>query len=122
MVACIRQRAGHHLGSIATVSVPGEIGTRAQSPSLIAHGAAGAKARSAQRIDGMHARIGYLWHQVVSSFWLVPSLLLVLAIAVSVATLAIDATLGRANPAPVDWLYGGSPEGARLLLSTVAGR
>lgn len=69
----------------------------------------------------MRAKVGYLWHRLTTSFWLVPCLALVLAIALAIATLAIDARLGPGEATPIGWLYGGGPAGARSLLSTVAG-
>jgi uncharacterized membrane protein len=61
----------------------------------------------------------HYWSAVRASFWLVPGLMVVGAIALAGAALAIDESLSPgAMPA---WVYAGGADGARALLSTVAG-
>lgn len=75
----------------------------------------------------MRARLLRFWDDLRASYWFLPALLTVLAIAASQGVLALDRALldgellGR-QAGFVDWLHGaGEPEGARALLSTIAG-
>lgn len=69
----------------------------------------------------MQAQLLKLWDDLRSSYWFVPSLMTLGAIALAFATTAIDGYVGPAWIEDIDWLYGNQPAGARALLSTVAG-
>jgi uncharacterized membrane protein len=61
-----------------------------------------------------------LWNRLRGTYWFVPSLLTLAAIALGSGLVAID----RRFPDAAGWLwwaYGGGPDGARALLSAVAG-
>lgn len=58
---------------------------------------------------------------VRGSYWFVPSLLALLGFALGLALVYLDALIGDAWLGRFEWFYGSRPEGARALLSTVAG-
>ncbi|MDQ6944403.1 MAG: DUF2254 domain-containing protein [Candidatus Eremiobacteraeota bacterium] len=67
----------------------------------------------------MNGRLGKLTDALAANLWLIPLLAFVLAFALSRGLLAFDQTLDVSTKA---WfLYGGSPQGARQLLATIAG-
>ena len=62
------------------------------------------------------------WEEIRTSFWFVPTLMVVAAIALSLATIHLDkATPGQNWVATLGWTFTRGPEGSRALLSTVAG-
>ena len=67
----------------------------------------------------MRTRLLHLWDELTSSYWFVPTAMLVLAAAGAIGTLWVD----RHWTAPTQstWIYTGGPAGARSLLSAVAG-
>lgn len=68
----------------------------------------------------MKTRLAHLWEMLVTSYWFVPSIMLVAAAAFAIGILWLDVVL----PPEVKswaWLYSGGSAGARSLLSTVAG-
>ncbi|MCB0153492.1 MAG: DUF2254 domain-containing protein [Anaerolineae bacterium] len=69
----------------------------------------------------MKTKLLNFWENLRSTYWFLPSLLAVLAIVLAMVTIQLDEylLLQQANSLP--WLYTGGPEGARSLLSTVAG-
>lgn len=69
----------------------------------------------------MKTHLSNLWEALRVSYWFVPSLMLVLAFVLSLVTLQADVTLGSRVTERVEWIYSSDPEGARKLLSTVAG-
>lgn len=69
----------------------------------------------------MNTRAANLWERLRASFWFVPTLMAGGAIVLSFATLLIDEAIAYAEIADVWWIYTGGAEGARALLSTVAG-
>ena len=69
----------------------------------------------------MHTRLLAIWDDLRSSYWFIPSLLTLGAIALSFATTAIDGFVGPEWITQVRWLYENKPDGARTLLSTIAG-
>ena len=62
-----------------------------------------------------------LWDTLRSSYWFIPSLMAFGAVLLSFATTMADGRIGGAWIDDVNWLYANKPEGARTLLSTVAG-
>ena len=70
----------------------------------------------------MKVRLLRTWDAIRSSYWVLPTLMTVAAVGLSQAALALDHTLLDRGIGVVAWLHGaGEPEGARALLSTVAG-
>jgi uncharacterized membrane protein len=68
----------------------------------------------------MKTRLLHLWHVLNSSYWFVPTLMILGSVLLAVATLWLDRSLrpGALEDAVV--IYLGGAEGARTLLSTVA--
>jgi uncharacterized membrane protein len=63
-----------------------------------------------------------LVNAIRSSFWFVPAVMTASAALLSLGAIALDRTLVDGTSAlPGHWIYTGGPEGARQLLSTVAG-
>lgn len=69
----------------------------------------------------MRVRLQNLWESLRASYWFIPSLLAALAIALALAGVSLDQSFGEAWLAGRWWVYRGGPEGARTVLSTVAG-
>lgn len=69
----------------------------------------------------MKTRFIKAWESVRASYWFVPMLMAILAIALSFATTAVDSIVGADWIDQIDWLYANKPDGARALLSTIAG-
>ncbi len=69
----------------------------------------------------MNALLVTLWAHVRNSYWFIPSLMAISAIALSLLTTAIDSRVGAEWMENVSWLYANKPAGARAVLSTVAG-
>lgn len=66
-------------------------------------------------------KLGKLWDSLHSSYWFVPTLMAGLAIALAFAMLTLDQS-GKSGPIEkLAWIYAGGPDGARTLLSTIAG-
>lgn len=69
----------------------------------------------------MKIKLFKLWDSLHSSYWFVPMLMAAGAIALSFLALTLD-RLGKAGPIEsFGWIYTGGPDGARTLLSSVAG-
>ncbi|MDD2732877.1 MAG: DUF2254 domain-containing protein [Desulfuromonadaceae bacterium] len=69
----------------------------------------------------MKTKLFNFWHSFRSSYWFVPTVMAVVSIALSFCTTTIDDVLSRDISEKIGWLYSGGPEGARSILSTVAG-
>lgn len=66
-------------------------------------------------------RLGKLWDSVNSSYWFVPALMMISTIAIAFGLLRID-RLGYYGPMQKwGWIYAGSADGARGVLSAIAG-
>lgn len=61
------------------------------------------------------------WYSLRSSFWLVPALMAVGVTGLSFVTIALDEAVSQRLTAEILTMYRGGPEGARTLLSTIAG-
>lgn len=68
----------------------------------------------------MKMRLFHLWDKLTSSYWFVPSLMLTGAFLLATAMLLLDEHVLRTAKTS-RWLYAGGLEGARTLLSAVAG-
>lgn len=64
--------------------------------------------------------LGY-WHRVRGSYWFIPSVMTLAAAALSAVTVEIDRRLGISWVEDVWWVNVNKPEGARVVLSTIAG-
>ncbi len=70
----------------------------------------------------MPTRISYLWDSLRTSYWFVPTLLNVSAAILAFGMVAFDRGIQDAPIAEkVWWVYDGGPEGARGVLSAIAG-
>lgn len=66
-------------------------------------------------------RLFEMIEEVRDSYWFVPGLLALGGIVAGAGLVAIDAWIGDSWLEVAPWLYGGRPEGARAMLSTIAG-
>ena len=69
----------------------------------------------------MKSKVLAIWDAVRSSFWFVPAAMVVGAMALAWLTTILDEQFATAQLAGIEWIYSGSAEGARSMLSTVAG-
>jgi len=69
----------------------------------------------------MRARLEQLLDRLRTGFWFVPSLMIGLAIVFALLLLWVDGKVDPGINASLAWAYSGGPEGARSLLSTIAG-
>ncbi len=69
----------------------------------------------------MNLRIQQYWELLRSSYWFVPTLLCLAAAALASLLVYIDYLIIHELENVPDWLYQGSPEGARTVLSTIGG-
>ena len=69
----------------------------------------------------MHTLLQKYWNNLRASYWFLPSLMVLGAIGFSFVMVALDVAVGGAWLDDVPWLYANQPDGARSLLSTIAG-
>ncbi len=70
----------------------------------------------------MRTRRLYFWDSLRTSYWFVPMVLNLAAIALAIALITLDHTIRvTGNTKQVWWIYTGGPQGARAVLSTIAG-
>ncbi len=69
----------------------------------------------------MHARLERWVDLLRTGFWFVPSAMLFAAAALAMAVLQLDAHVDPGIKSSISWAYSGGPQGARTLLSTIAG-
>jgi uncharacterized membrane protein len=67
------------------------------------------------------ARLLQVWDSLRTSFWFVPTLMATGAVALSFASVHLDERVSYKWVRAVGWLWAGGPEGARQVLSTIAG-
>lgn len=67
------------------------------------------------------ARLQHFWERVHASYWFVPALMTVSSAVLAVVALTLDRHFSETRADSTYWLYQGTAEGARWLLSTVAG-
>lgn len=67
------------------------------------------------------ARLLALWERLRTSYWFVPTLMTTGAVALSLASVHLDGQVNAKWVRTVGWIWAGSPEGAREVLSTIAG-
>lgn len=68
-----------------------------------------------------YAKLGKLWDSLHSSFWFVPTLMLVLALGLSFVTIGIDQRRETNIIEQLGWAYSLGPSGSRAILSAIAG-
>lgn len=66
-------------------------------------------------------KLGKLWDSLHSSYWFVPTLMALMAIALAFGMLSLDRAAKSDPIESLGWIYTGGPDGARTLLSSVAG-
>jgi uncharacterized membrane protein len=67
------------------------------------------------------ARLAHLWESLRTSYWFVPALMTAGAVGLSFASVHLDGLVKVKWVRTVGWIWAGSPEGAREVLSTIAG-
>ncbi|MCU0570560.1 MAG: DUF2254 domain-containing protein [Oculatellaceae cyanobacterium Prado106] len=67
-----------------------------------------------------NAKLSKVWDTLHSSYWFLPTLMVLGVIILAATTLTLDGQ-GRVNLAGWNWMYTGGPDGARAMLSAVAG-
>ncbi len=68
-----------------------------------------------------YAKLAKLWDSLHSSFWFVPTLMVLLAIALSFITIWIDHSQEATIVQRIDWVYSLGPSGSRAILSAISG-
>ncbi len=69
----------------------------------------------------MHARLDRWLDLLRTGFWFIPTVMLALASALALMVLQVDQRFDPGIHSSIAWAYSGGPEGARSLLSTIAG-
>ena len=69
----------------------------------------------------MKIKILNFWYRLQESFWFLPAVMAGAAILLSFVTIAIDKMFLYREGAQHWWVYGGGPDGARTVLSVIAG-
>mgnify|MGYP002777061403 CR=1 FL=1 len=67
-----------------------------------------------------YAKLSKLWDSLHSSFWFIPTLMVVLAIGLSFVTIAIDQAYETDVISKLGWAYSLGPSGSRAILSAIA--
>ena len=62
-----------------------------------------------------------MWYQLTAGLWVVPALMSASAVVLAIVTLTLDHTVGLPWLRQVDGVFAVGPEGARLVLSSIAG-
>ena len=78
------------------------------------------KALKLQTMTMKNIKLSKFWDSLHSSYWFVPTIMAMSAIALALTMLTLDRT-GKVRIEKLGWLYTGGPDGARSLLSAVAG-
>lgn len=66
-------------------------------------------------------RLQYIWEELNASFWFVPILMLIVAIASAFGFIYLDNTLDYTPDGFLNYIFSGSADSARSILSTIAG-
>ena len=69
----------------------------------------------------MRTKLAAFWYELRTSYWFVPTLMTAAAIGLAFVMLSVDRTLEQPQLRGLSWIYSGGAEGARTMLSTVAG-
>jgi uncharacterized membrane protein len=68
----------------------------------------------------VRTRLRHIWEVLTTGYWFVPTIMSGVAVAMALALLYVDRRTAGAGER-LGWLYGGGADGAKTLLSTVAG-
>lgn len=68
-----------------------------------------------------HTRIASYLDDLRASYWFIPTVMSIAAIALSFLTTSVDVRVGTTWLESISWLYANKPAGARSVLSTIAG-
>lgn len=66
-------------------------------------------------------KLKYLYQETTSSFWFIPSLIVLIAVVVAVGMIYIDNHTEMKNSGALSLIFTGSPDSARSVLSTISG-
>lgn len=69
----------------------------------------------------MKNKLFNLWERIRTNFWFVPSLMVFLTVVMSFVMVTLDKSIEPESLSAFGFLYGGGVEGARIILSTIAG-
>jgi uncharacterized membrane protein len=69
----------------------------------------------------MRARLLYFVEQIRTSYWFVPTLMAIAALFLAIVAVQVDRRVDQAAIDNLEWIYTGGPDGARAVLSTIAG-
>jgi uncharacterized membrane protein len=69
----------------------------------------------------MKTRIHHFWDNLTSSLWFIPSLMAAASAGLSFGAIWLDAVVKERLVEQAGWIWGGGPDGAREILSTIAG-
>ncbi|KPL79584.1 DUF2254 domain-containing protein [Herpetosiphon geysericola] len=69
----------------------------------------------------MRGRLHTWWDEITSSLWFIPSIFIVLAIVISTGLIEIDAWLAAQASPLIPWIFSGTADAARTVLSVIAG-
>ncbi|MEX2570464.1 MAG: DUF2254 domain-containing protein [Gemmatimonadota bacterium] len=67
----------------------------------------------------MYTKISGAWNDLRASYWFIPALMSVGAVILSVVLLRVDRQIGADIPPGAWYIFGGGPEGARALMSSI---
>ncbi len=69
----------------------------------------------------MRSRVLAIWEELNANFWFVPSLMVAGAMVLATVSIGLDRAVDPSWAPLIAWAYTGGPEGARALLSSIAG-
>jgi uncharacterized membrane protein len=69
----------------------------------------------------MRGRLQNWWDEVTNSLWFLPSLFITLALLLSTLLIEVDAMLATRNSPLIPWIFSGTADAARTILSVIAG-
>ncbi len=69
----------------------------------------------------MSGRIAALWQGMRDSFWLLPTVMVLLAVVLAEGVVNVDERVTPETLRAFSWVYGGSADGARSMLGAIAG-
>jgi uncharacterized membrane protein len=70
---------------------------------------------------GMRLRLLHAWTSLRSTYWFIPAIMALAAGVLAIASVQADRYLAGSSVERLGWIYSGGPEGARAVLSVVAG-
>lgn len=73
------------------------------------------------RLHHLSRRLLSIWDSVLSSYWFVPGIMLLVSAVLAFVMVRLDETVNPKWIIELAWFYKNQPDGARALLSTVAG-